>query len=250
MNPREGRLVVSIHDVAWATAEASASWSDDLVARGVPATLLAIGGPWRGPDLAHAPDLVGWLRYREAQGDEVAYHGWHHAASRTGALWRRGVAHVVARGAAEFAALDDEEATWRLHWGLQTLVEQGLHPVGFTPPGWLASPATRRASARLGFQYTTSQRAVIDHLGGTRHRIPAFCHRPGSRLEAVGAALMGAATRARASRGRSVRLALHPGDLERLGLRQAALDAIDSALEAGLQPVTYRGLLAGAGSWR
>jgi uncharacterized protein len=246
VNPTEGRLVVSIHDVAASTAEASASWSADLTARGVPATLLAIGGPWRGPELAHAPDLAAWLRSREAMGDEVAYHGWHHTAAQTGPRGRRLVAHVVARGAAEFAALDDIEATWRLLRGMETLVDQGLHPVGFTPPGWLASPATRRACARLGYRYTTTQAAVIDNTAGTRHRIPAFCHRPDSRLEGAGAMLLRRATATRARGHRTVRIALHPGDLGRPGLRDVTLRAIDDALEAGLKPETYRGLL-GAG---
>jgi uncharacterized protein len=243
VNPLHGRLVVSIHDVAASSTEATAAWSADLTARGVPATLLTIGGPWRGPDLAHAPDLASWLRTREGMGDEIAYHGWHHQAGRTGPRWRRAVGHVVARGAAEFAALEESDARERLERGISVLEDSGLHVVGFTPPGWLASPGSRRACAALGFRYSTSQAAVIDHRSRARHRIPAFCHRPGDRWEASGAALLRRGTAYRARRGSTVRIALHPADLERPGLREAALAAIDVALDAGLQPTTYKGLL-------
>ncbi|HSL58464.1 MAG TPA: DUF2334 domain-containing protein, partial [Acidimicrobiales bacterium] len=98
MNPLEGHLVVSLHDVAASSADATASWSADLVARGVPATLLAIAGPWRGPDLARSPDLATWLRAREEQGDEIAFHGWSHEAGSTGPRWRLAMARLIARG--------------------------------------------------------------------------------------------------------------------------------------------------------
>jgi len=243
VTPERGRLVVSIHDVAAASAEASAAWSADLAARDVPATLLVIGGPWRGVDLSRAPDLAGWLRYREATGDEIALHGWHHLAPPSGPLWRRAHARVVARGAAEFAALDHADASWRLSWSRELLVDQGLHPVGFTPPGWLASPASRRVCGDLGLRYLTSRLSVFDLMTGARHRIPAYCHRPGSRLEVLGSRLLVRATAARAAAGRTVRVALHPADLERPGLRSATLEAIDGALAAGLRPSTYRDLL-------
>jgi hypothetical protein len=39
------------------------------------------------------------------------------------------------------------------------------------------------------------------------------------------------------------RIALHPADLSRPGLRRAALDAIDAAIAAGGRPVTYETLV-------
>ncbi|HSL56899.1 MAG TPA: DUF2334 domain-containing protein [Acidimicrobiales bacterium] len=243
MNPLEGHLVVSLHDVAATSADATASWRADLVARGVPATLLAIAGPWRGHYLARSHDLAMWLRAREERGDEVALHDWSHEAGSTGPRWRLAMARLIARGAAEFAALDEAEAHQRLARGIDALADCGLHAVGFTPPGWLASPGSRAACTALGFRYSTSQTAVIDHRSQVQHRIPAFCHRPGTRWEGVGAALLRRATAHRARRGRTVRIALHPADLERPGLREVALAAIDDALDAGLRPITYRDLL-------
>ncbi|MGH6655287.1 MAG: hypothetical protein ACRDVE_08775, partial [Actinocrinis sp.] len=52
----EPPLVVSIHDVALATAAESARWLADLDGLGVRATLLVVPGPWREPALANAPE--------------------------------------------------------------------------------------------------------------------------------------------------------------------------------------------------
>ncbi len=49
-----------------------------------------------------------------------------------------------------------------------------------------------------------------------------------------------------ASTGRAFRIALHPDDLARAGLREATLRAIDEAVELGARPATYAQLLARA----
>jgi hypothetical protein len=43
--------------------------------------------------------------------------------------------------------------------------------------------------------------------------------------------------------GRTLRVALHPDDLLRPGLREAALSGIDAALDAGVVALTYEDLL-------
>lgn len=248
-------LTVSVHDVAPKTADASRRWVADLDRRGVPATLLVVPGPWSAPPLAGDPGLCAWLRQVMAAGHEVALHGWTHRADvphRNPA--RRLAGNVIARGAAEFWALDRDEAGRRIRLGLDAMQTQGLHPCGFTPPGWLASPATTAALTDLGLRYTTSHLAVTDLVARTRRRIPVVCHRPGGRGERAGARLMVRTAAHRARRGRPVRIALHPADRERPGLREAALEAIDLALAAGARPVTYETLVGDpavlpAGRW-
>jgi uncharacterized protein len=237
------RLLVSIHDVAPASAEASARWLADLDARGVPVTLLVIPGPWRGSRLSQSPDLVASLHDAASRGHELALHGWAHRAGSDGASWRRAAAQIVARGAAEFAALDEAEAAARLAAGLGELAALGIEPAGFHPPGWLASPGAYRALRRLGLRYTTSHLFVHDLITERRHMLPALSHRPGGRGEAVAAQLLRTSAARMARAGRSFRIALHPDDLSRRGLRATTLAAIDDALAAGLQPSTYSGLL-------
>src|SRR5260370_21252853 len=104
------RLLVSIHDVAPASAEASIKWLADLDARGIPATLLVIPGPWREARLSEDPALLAELHEARERGHELAMHGWCHQAGPGGSAWRRTTAHLMARGAPAFATLWQPEA--------------------------------------------------------------------------------------------------------------------------------------------
>ncbi len=232
------RLVVSLHDVAPATAEETASWLAELDALGVPASLLVVPGRFGGgPRLADAPEFAAWLR--SLSGHEISLHGLHHAGVPGGPHWRQAVNRAMARGAGEFCALTEVQAEARLRAGLQIMREAGLPVTGFTPPGWLASPGTRAALRSLGFAYWTSQAAVHTLPYGRVHRMPALSHRPGGRGERTGARLMVAAARTLSRAGTSFRVALHPADLDRPGLREATRTAIETALRAGAGPLTY-----------
>jgi hypothetical protein len=59
----------------------------------------------------------------------------------------------------------------------------------------------------------------------------------------MGAALMSRGPRVLLGHGRTLRIALHPDDLLRPGLREAALRGIEGALDMGAAPLTYESLL-------
>ncbi|GAA4064047.1 DUF2334 domain-containing protein [Actinomadura miaoliensis] len=237
-------FVVSVHDAAPVTAEAVQQWLDDLDERGVPSTVLVIPGSYGGgPALPDAPDLVRFLHKAAVHGHELSLHGLEHRDVPGGPPWRRTVNRVLARGAGEFWSLSEAQARARLRTGLDILTDADIGVVGFTPPGWLASPGTRRALAALGFTYWTSQLGVHCLPGGPSRRMPALSHRPGGAGEQAGAHLMTRAARAFARVRMPFRIALHPADLSRPGLREAALDAIDTALAAGGRAVTYETLV-------
>lgn len=235
-----GRLLVSVHDVSQGTVETARAWARDLDDLGVPVTFLAVAGPFRGPALTPDSEAAAWLRARQLRGDEIAVHGWSHADAPGSVGWRRALARPLARGAAELAAVDEAQARRILERCVIALAAAGLRPLGLTPPGYLLSPAGRDAARHVGLRYTTSHLAVHDALEGRTERIPAFCHRPGTRLEQAGAALLTGAVGVMARAGRSVRIGLHPDDLERPGLRTVTLEAIEAAMSAGLRPMTYR----------
>ena len=237
------QLLVSIHDIAPASASATERWLADLDARGVPATLLVIPGPWRGSRLSQSPDLVAALHDAASRGHELALHGWAHKAGPTGPPLRRAAAQLIARGAAEFAALDVVDATARLSAGLAELAALDIEPVGFHPPGWLASPGAYQALRRVGLRYSSSHLFVRDLITERRYTLPALSHRPGGSGEVFAARLMHKSAAAMARRGRSFRVALHPDDLLHPGLRATTLAVIDEALAAGYRAGTYSGLV-------
>jgi hypothetical protein len=261
-------LVVSVHDVAPATAQAARTWVRALDGCAVPLTFLAVPGPWHGAGLEADPDgaeLVAWLRARQDGGDEISLHGWSHRADVRGALPRRAVGSVVARGAAELWALDRATAADRTRAGLDVLQRNGLSVTGSTPPGWLSSREARRGLADAGLQYVTDHAGLLDLVNGRRWWAPALCHRPATRaatgtnigtgtgtntatgigavtLERVGRRVVTAAARLVAA-GRSVRIGLHPDDLERPDLLAATVDAVRRCLAAGARATTYAEVL-------
>jgi predicted deacetylase len=235
---------VSVHDVSPATADETARWCADADSLGIPLSLLVIPGPWRGTQLGDEPDYAQVLQKRVARGDEIVLHGWTHSAGPEGSGLRRAVGRVVARGAAEFAALDEQQATVLLGAGQEVLDRLGIGTTGFTPPGWLASPAACRALAAAGFRYTTSHLGVRDLRQGRLHRGFALSHRPGGGIgERIGAGVVRQGARRGARRGTLVRIALHPDDLHRPGLRDATLRAIENVLATGGQATTYAGVI-------
>ncbi|BDT95204.1 DUF2334 domain-containing protein [Nocardia sputorum] len=241
------RLVVSVHDVAPASAAETARWCADADRFGIPVSLLVIPGPWRGRRLSDEPDYAAFLRERRQAGDDVLTHGWSHRAGPEGGWPRRAVGRAVARGAAEFAALNTGEATAKLRAAAEVMAGSGLPTTGFTPPGWLASPGAKQALRAAGFTYTTSHFGA-EHLGtGRRYRGFALSHRPGGGWsERFGAAMLETVARRTAERGGLVRLALHPDDLSRPGLRDSTLRAIDAVLRTGAHAITYGELVGSA----
>jgi predicted deacetylase len=122
------------------------------------------------------------------------------------------------------------------------LDRQGFAVEGFTPPGWLASPGSLAAMARLGYRYTTSHAGIHPLRAdgfGPLIRAPALSHRPGGRGERLGAELLVRLSRRAAAAGRGVRIALHPADRTRPALVDATLHAITTALALGAIPTTY-----------
>jgi predicted deacetylase len=237
------RLVVSVHDVSPASERESRRWVHDLDERGVPASLLVIPGPWRDRDLVADPEFASWLRACVARGHEVCLHGWDHQAPLGAPPGRALVGNLVARGCAEFWSLSEDQAAYRARRGLEVLTKLGLQTYGFTPPGWLISAPATRGLHRAGLRYVTTHRSVTDLHTGDRVHAAVICHRPQSRGERAGAVLMARAPKLLLRPGRTLRVALHPDDLLRPGLREAALRGIDAALAAGAHTVTYGSLL-------
>jgi len=251
-SPGGAPLMVSVHDIAPGTAAQTARWLAALDARGIPATLLLVPGPWRGPSLVQDPRLAEDLLEAQDRGHELALHGFYHVATHgSGTLWRRGVAQLAARGAAEFATLSEGEARARINAGLEELADVGVEPVGFHPPGWLVSPESVRALRRSGLRYYSTHLAVHSFAsaaaggaaGELRLSAPALSHRPGGLGERLGVKLMTEGARRFARGGSALRIALHPDDLSRPGLREASLRAIDEAMELGARPTTYAAAL-------
>ena len=232
-------LVVSIHDVAPSTAWERGRGSTSSTRRHVPATLLVVPGPWEGPPLRLDRDLVAWLHERRERGNEIAQHGWTHRAVAGAPAWRRGSRRSRLGVAPSSGRSTPAERSGASSWAATLLHRAGFAPIGFTPPGWLASDATREVLAELGYRYTTTHGAVRDLATGETHRVPALSQRPGGAAEELGRRVPRQPARRLARRGASTRLALHPMDLDNPALVQSNLAAVERLLESGAKARTY-----------
>ena len=220
-------VVVSIHDVHPTTSERSLELLAMVRRRGIRATLLVVPGPWRGRSLADDPALIDQLSIAAADGYELALHGWRHQPNTPSMRNTRN--RVLARGCAEFCDLDHATAGDLIARGIDEMERHGWSPVGFTPPGWLASDAAVDALFEAGFAYTTSHLTVTDLWHDRELRIPAICQRPDSGLAGVGGWLTRHVLVRRVVQGRPIRLALHPADLDDPRTRDATIATLDIA---------------------
>jgi predicted deacetylase len=219
------KLVVSLSHVDVAYLDCCIGFAARLDALGVPLSLLV------APRAGTVP--AGWLRERAAGSDALVMHGYDHA-----------VRHGAGRRA-EFAALPAHEARLRLTAATRELERLGLATTLFAPPRWLGSPGTLAALRSHGFALYADLSAVHALVDGAVHRGRVIGPRYGGGLAEpwwTRAIALGVARAIR--RDGLVRLAISADDLARGGsIRQAALDAIDTALDHGARPHTYATLI-------
>jgi len=238
-------LVVSLHDVASATAEPSRRWMDLFDARGLNVSVLVVPGPWQGlgPVDLDRP-MCAWLRGLQASGHDIAQHGWSHVEpdTSTRGVAARSAGRLVARGCAEFWHIDRAEAARRLELGRAVLGAAGLTIDGFVAPGWLMSPEARAAVNAAGFRYTTTHATVSDLESGRDWSCPVLSQRPGSTLTGPGARATTHIAEWTVRRRRPLRIAAHPRDLDDRRTTEAVLTSCEVAMDAGYHSVTYAAL--------
>ena len=197
-----------------------------LDGRGVGMSLFVAPRHKHGYHLESDAATLDWLRYRRTLGDAVVLHGFDEA--------------VTKRRRSEFAVLPAHEANLRLLAADRALERIGLRTRLFAAPGWTVSAGTVTALPRNGFRLLIGRHESTDLVRGVSHR---------GRMIGIGAgfgkepwwcrSVVLLADRA-ARRGGTVPLVVAAGQLGRGGVRQALLDAVDTALGHGCTPAVYR----------
>jgi predicted deacetylase len=245
-------LIVSVSGISESTLSHCVELATALDTRLVPTSWLLSPRPRDGRHLPDAP-AIRFLRDRVRPNgvlrDALVLHGFDHTLTP--------LARTRIGRRAEFAGLPSHEASLRLIAATHVMDDLGLHATVFAPPRWLASTGTVVALRRLSFRVCADSTGVrlLDHPGEhgllLRARVLST-HRPAGTLSPSGMlgstpdtaeawrrrSLIAAATRS-ARRGALVRIAAEAPELARAGARAAILDAVDAALTAGAQPLTY-----------
>lgn len=239
------RLLVSIHDVTPAHADAVARLWVLCAERGLRPALLVVPD-WHGrwPVERH-PDFVGWIRDRVADGAELVLHGERHdEAGSPRALRDRWRAWGRTAREGEFLTLDGAAARERVGRGLARLRALGLEPWGFVPPAWLAREAAHRAAAEAGLRFSEDARSIRLLPSGRRLPSPVLRWSARTPARAWGSVAVAHGRRFLQRRAPVARIALHPGDLGHPAVRASLAPALDSWL-ADRAPARYADLAAG-----
>jgi predicted deacetylase len=235
-------LIISLHDVAPATAEASRRWMELFEERNLGISLLVVPGPWRGKRLSSETSFTNWLNNIVGEKHEVVLHGWMHAvdAGTKSARFRNLSGNVMARGCQEFWNLDQAEAERRLKLGLETLRQFGHSPTGFIAPGWMASSQAKQATNKMGFEYTTTHLQICDFVTDRKHLAPVVCQRPNALTSGLIANATKALAKVLTTTSSTLRVAVHPDDIRDPRLRNAIFRIIDQAIAHGYTSLTYK----------
>ncbi|PYK68501.1 MAG: hypothetical protein DME45_07180 [Verrucomicrobia bacterium] len=167
-SPRRS-FVVSVHDVAPCTREASGKIIAALKDAGVrTASLLVVPNYHRQGSATEDPGFVSWLRDLEARGYEVVIHGYFHERPRRAKerIAEKFMTRIYTRDEAEFFDLDYDEAFARITRARDEFKAARLSPLGFVAPAWLLNAEGERAARDAGMQYTTRINSVLDLLTG------------------------------------------------------------------------------------
>jgi predicted deacetylase len=209
------RLLVAIHDVTPAHAEALRRIYALLERLGITRYALLVVPDWHGAwPLEHHPAFVDDLLARQAAGVEIFLHGYRHdeAGTRRTLMQQLRVAGRTA-AEAEFRIIPPAEAERRLDRGLELFRRLGIAPVGFIPPAWLHGEGALAQLRARGLGYTEGFWWITRVADGAQRFAPALSWSSAvpwrSRLTAGIAALRHHAPWIQPV----VRVAIHPPDI-------------------------------------
>lgn len=240
-------LVVSIHDVAPPFEEAVRSQIEALRGIGVDRLVLKVVPDWHGEyPLDNQGGLVKLLRDMVDSGSEIVLHGWQHRAvgSLRGSWEQCTRGKLFAGGAAEFLALNREQATQAVSLGQEMLARCGLAPAEtFCPPGWLINEEALQGVRDAGIGHVIRMMSIEDLSSPQSTPAPSFGHMGVGGMQELGVRMMGARVRRSLGDKKVARVYLHPQTNHQDQFQERTFRDIAKLLSEDRQPATYRDLL-------
>nr|PZM93186.1 MAG: DUF2334 domain-containing protein [Thermocrispum agreste] len=230
------RLLVSLSGASAPTLPVLTEITAELRARSTPVALFV-----RPRGVAASPVLADWVRSRVHSGDDLLIHGYGDPIPQQ--------RPVLRSSRAEFAGLSEHEAGLRISAATSAMAQAGIparEVTGFAPPGWMVSDGTLTALRKSRLALCADGGRVHDLRTGTVHRGRVFPFGGGGseRAEALRCFALLLTVARMVNRVELLRLHIDATQAVRPGPRQAFLDAVDIALEAGAVPQAYRQLVA------
>ncbi len=207
-------IVITLHDAAPPFEQQIQLQLNFLAEIGVKRCVLNVVPDWHGRyPLEKYPSFVRLLREQSRLGSQIVLHGFNHCAGYQlhGGPTNRVRARLFAPGTAEFLALTPTEAAETVRRGLNRLRAVGVEPsTSFCPPGWLITPANRRALSATSLHYLIGMFGMADLQSGRWRRFPSVGFMGAGPAQETGVSLMNAAMLRLASSARMIAIYLHP----------------------------------------
>ena len=210
-------FVVSVHDVAPCTREASARIIQALQRAGLHTTsLLVVPNYHRQGSATEDKNFVSWLRDLEARGYEIVIHGYFHERPRRAGerIKEKFITQFYTQDEGEFFDLDYDDAFARITRARDEFEAARLSPIGFVAPAWLLNHAGERAARDAGMQYTTRIDSVVDLLTNQRELTRSLVYSTRSKWRRTLSLGWNAALARSLEMRELARLSIHPSDFE------------------------------------
>lgn len=240
------RLLVSIHDVGPASGgevEQLAARLGDLLG-GARFAMLVVPDHWGERPLAGDRAFAARLRAWADEGVEMFVHGWYHRDRGEHAGLAGFKARHLTAGEGEFLGLSQSEAARRMADG-KALIEDiiGRPVAGFVAPAWLYGPGALAALAAAGFALAEDHMRVWRPASGaTLARGPVITWASRTRLRTASSLAFAALARTALQPLKTVRIAVHPGDVTKPSLL-ASIDRTIAAFARSRPASRYASLL-------
>ncbi|KQM13354.1 DUF2334 domain-containing protein [Novosphingobium sp. Leaf2] len=246
MRTSDRRLLASIHDVS-PRFEGEVDRLADLITRRLGPSryaMLVVPDHWGQAPLSNASAFQARLRAWADCGIEMFVHGWYHRDTSD----HQGAASLKARhmtaGEGEFLGLSYADALQRMRDG-KALVEDviGRPAAGFIAPAWLYGPGAMQALGECGFALAEDHFRVWQpgHEDTPLAKGPVVTWASRSTMRTASSLAFAALARTALQPLRTLRLAMHPGDVTKPSILKSA-DATLHAFAATHTPGRYADL--------
>jgi uncharacterized protein len=209
-------LVVSLHDVSPLTQNLCEEILTQLRGLGIDQTsLLVIPNHHRRAPISEDSAFRSWLARKIEAGHEPVLHGYFHQRQTKNAdsLRAKFTTEIYTAGEGEFFDLSTEEASIRVHRGLEDLAFLPRKVVGFIAPAWLLGVNAEIAIRKLGFLYTTRLGRVQTFGRSPDIRSQSFVWSTRARWRSVMSLAWNRCLALRLARAPLIRIGIHPPDL-------------------------------------
>ncbi len=200
---------LSIHDVMPTTLARVGSLIALCKACGWPPPVLLVvpGADW---DVGGIATLRQW----QADGHELAGHGWHHRIERYGGAWHRLHGALISRDVAEHLALDAEGILSLMRRCHAWFEAQGLVPGElYVPPAWALGALPRARLNEQPFGSVETLQGIYTVASGRWHHRALLGYEAGNRFQYRALQISNALNRLRAPQA-GLRIGLHPQDAQ------------------------------------